>query len=192
MPILGQVPQGGEKTATGRRPGRRVDKEFLSIALLVALGVVLHRLEALLPLPSPWVKLGLANIMTLVALVFLGMRAAFLVAFLRVALGSIFGGTFLSPAFFLSFAGGLSAAAVMALVYMNGKSPFSMMGVCLAGACAHMAAVFFSVQFFLALPNAFYALLPFFFSVALFSGYLTGTIANNLIGRFRREGVSLS
>ena len=41
------------------------------IALLVGLGVVLHRLEALLPLPTPWVKLGLANIMTLIALVFL-------------------------------------------------------------------------------------------------------------------------
>ena len=32
------------------------------MAVLVALGVILHRVEALLPLPSPWVKLGLANI----------------------------------------------------------------------------------------------------------------------------------
>ncbi len=172
-------------------PPKYVEKNFLSVALLVALGVVLHRLEALLPLPSPWIKLGLANIMTLVALVFLGPREAFLVAFLRVVLGSIFGGTFLSPAFFLSFAGGLTAAAVMALVYMNGKSPFSMMGVCLAGACAHMGVVFFCVQFFLVRQSAFYSLLPFFFSFALFSGYLTGAIANNLIGRFRRDGVSL-
>ena len=72
------------------------------IALLVGLGVVLHRLEAMLPLPTPWVKLGLANIMTLVALVFLGFRAAVEVTLLRVLLGSVLGGTFLSPTFFLS------------------------------------------------------------------------------------------
>ena len=70
------------------------------IALLVGLGVVLHRLEALLPLPTPWVKLGLANIMTLIALVFLGFRAAVEVTLLRVLLGSVLGGTFLSPTFF--------------------------------------------------------------------------------------------
>ena len=40
------------------------------MAIMVALGVILHRLEALLPLPSPWIKLSLAKIMTLVALIF--------------------------------------------------------------------------------------------------------------------------
>ena len=34
-------------------------------------GIILHRLEALSPLPSPWIKLGLTKLMTLVAL-FLG------------------------------------------------------------------------------------------------------------------------
>jgi heptaprenyl diphosphate synthase len=40
------------------------------MAIMVALGVILHRLEALLPLPSPWIKLGLAKLMTLVELIF--------------------------------------------------------------------------------------------------------------------------
>ena len=35
------------------------NKRIILMALMVALGVILHRLEALLPLPSPWVKLGL-------------------------------------------------------------------------------------------------------------------------------------
>ncbi|MEE2986228.1 MAG: Gx transporter family protein, partial [Nitrospinota bacterium] len=62
------------------------EKKLATMALLVALGVVLHRLEALLPLPSPWIKLGLANIMTLIALVFLGVREAFMVTVLRIVL----------------------------------------------------------------------------------------------------------
>ena len=44
------------------------DRKIVIMALMVALGVILHRLEALLPLPTPWVKLGLANLMTLMAL----------------------------------------------------------------------------------------------------------------------------
>ena len=55
---------------------------MMAMAIMVALGVILHRLEALLPLPSPWIKLGLANLMTLVALVFLGFKEAVIVTFL--------------------------------------------------------------------------------------------------------------
>jgi heptaprenyl diphosphate synthase len=74
--------------------------KMMTMAIMVALGVILHRLEALLPLPSPWIKLGLSNLMTLVALVFLGFKEAVIVTFLRVVLGSILGGTFLGPTFF--------------------------------------------------------------------------------------------
>ena len=72
----------------------------MTMAIMVALGVILHRLEALLPLPSPWIKLGLSNLMTLVALVFWGFKEAVIVTFLLVALGSILGGTFLGQLFF--------------------------------------------------------------------------------------------
>ena len=75
--------------------------KVMTMAIMVALGDILHRLEALLPLPSPWIKLGLSNLMTLVALVFLGFKEAVIVTFLRVVLGSILGGTFLGPTFFL-------------------------------------------------------------------------------------------
>jgi heptaprenyl diphosphate synthase len=61
------------------------------MAIMVALGVILHRLEAVLPLPSPCIKLGLANLMTLVALVFLRFKEAVIVTFLRVVIGSILG-----------------------------------------------------------------------------------------------------
>jgi heptaprenyl diphosphate synthase len=74
----------------------------MTIAIMVTLGVIIHSLEALLPLPSPWIKLGLGleNLMTLVALVFLWFKEAVIVTFLRVVIGSILGGTFLGPTFF--------------------------------------------------------------------------------------------
>ena len=78
----------------------RINHRITILSLIVALGVVLHRLEILIPLPSPWIKLGLANVMTLVTLIFFGLRDAVTVTLLRIMLGSIIGGTFLSPTFF--------------------------------------------------------------------------------------------
>jgi len=118
------------------------------MALLVGLGVVLHRLEVFLPLPSPWIKLGLANIMTLIALVFLGFKEAVTVTVLRVILGSMVGGTFLGPTFFLSLAGGLAGAVTMGLVYGKGSGPLSLVGVSVAAAFSHTAAIFFCVCFY--------------------------------------------
>ena len=78
----------------------KINDRIIILSLIVALGVVLHRLEILIPLPSPWIKLGLANVMTLVTLIFFGLRDAVTVTLLRIMLGSIIGGTFLSPTFF--------------------------------------------------------------------------------------------
>ena len=90
----------------------RINHRITTLSLIVALGVVLHRLEILIPLPSPWIKLGLANVMTLVTLIFFGLRDAVTVTLLRIMLGSIVGGTFLSSTFFLSLSGGVTSVLV--------------------------------------------------------------------------------
>ena len=115
----------------------KINRRIAILSLIVALGVVLHRLEVLIPLPSPWIKLGLANVMSLVTLIFFGLRDAVTVTLLRIMLGSIIGGTFLSPTFFLSLSGGVTSVFVMSWVYYHGKSPFSLVGVsvCAAYTC---------------------------------------------------------
>ena len=165
------------------------NKRLVSMALLVGLGVVLHRLEILLPLPSPWVKLGLANVMSLIALVFLGFKDAVIVTVLRVFLGSILGGTFLSPTFFLSLAGGLTGVGVMGLAYRNGAGPFSMVGVSVAAAFAHTTAIFLCVYFFFISQESFLAILPIFLILSLGAGILTGTMAEKLKLQLTQEGI---
>lgn len=165
-------------------------KRMAIIALLVGLGVVLHRLEALLPLPTPWVKLGLANIMTLIALVFLGFRAAVEVTLLRVLLGSVLGGTFLSPTFFLSLAGGLASVGVMGLLYRKRRKAFSLVGISVAAAYAHTTAIFVCVFFLFIHQNVFFNLLPVFLTFSLVSGILTGLLANNITRHLSNEGIS--
>jgi heptaprenyl diphosphate synthase len=65
--------------------------------------------------------LGLANLMTLVALVFLRFKEAVIVTFLRVVIGPILGGTFLGPTFFLSLAGGIATKLIMGVLYQAAK-----------------------------------------------------------------------
>lgn len=71
-------------------------KALALCAVLVALALGLSYLERFLPLqvavPLPGVKLGLANIVTLMALYFLGTRPAVTILGLRCFLGSLFGG----------------------------------------------------------------------------------------------------
>jgi heptaprenyl diphosphate synthase len=154
--------------------------KMMTMAIMVALGVILHRLEALLPLPSPWIKLGLSNLMTLVALVFLGFKEAVIVTFLRVVLGSILGGTFLGPTFFLSLVGGIAAILIMGMLYKIGKTHISLIGISIFRAYTHILATSLCVYYFLIRESSFLTLLPFFFSLALLTGVLTGSIANKL------------
>jgi len=155
-------------------PSRRIT----ILALIVALGVVLHRFEALIPLPSPWIKLGLANVMTLVTLVFLGFRDALIVTLLRITLGSILWGTFLSPGFFLSLFGGIAATFTMAMVYYYRKNPFSLIGISICAAYAHTIAAILCVYLFWVRNEIFFKLLPVFFTFALITGILNGIVSN--------------
>lgn len=165
---------------------------MMVMALMVALGVILHRFEALLPLPSPWIKLGLANLMTLIALVFLGFKEAVIVTFLRVVLASILGGTFLGPTFFLSLVGGLAAILIMGMLYRIGKKHISMIGISIFGAYTHTLTTSLCVYYFLIRESSFFSLLPFFFSFALLTGILTGSIANTLTRQMQQTGVQFN
>ena len=168
------------------QPNRRIT----TLALIVALGVVLHRLEGLIPLPSPWIKLGLANVMTLVTLVFLGFRDALTVTLLRVVLGSILWGVFLSPSFFLSLSSGVAATFTMAIVYYYSKSPFSLIGISVCAAYAHTLAAVLCVYFFWIHQNFFFKLLPIFFTFALITGILNGIVGNFIAKKLTEKKVS--
>ena len=105
-------------------------------ALLTALALGLSYMERFIPLqlliPLPGIKLGLANVVTLFAVYFLGSRAALQILCVRCLLGSLFGGGV--TAFFFSITGGLLALAAMVLAR---RLPFlSIYGVSVCGAAA--------------------------------------------------------
>jgi heptaprenyl diphosphate synthase len=109
------------------------------LALLIAMASVLHVVESWipLPLPVPGIKLGLANIVSLIVIIMFGWRDAIYVAIVRVCLASLFGGIFLGPAFVMSASGAIGSTMVMAYVYYYCYPKFSLIGISIIGAVIH-------------------------------------------------------
>lgn len=106
-------------------------------ALLVALALALQLLEAAMPIPqsAPGVKLGLANIVTLVALHLLPFGLTALVVVLRCLAAALLSGSLSSLLFSLS--GGLASLILMATAFRWGRKVFSLPAISIIGALAH-------------------------------------------------------
>ena len=152
-------------------------------ALLAGFGLVMFLFESLLPRPLPWAKPGLANIATLLALYWLGPASAWAVTLLRVLLGSFFLGAFLNPGFWLSLAGGVAAVAVMTALKKSGVKQFSVIGISLAGALAHVLAQITVAGFLIVKRVEIVYLLPAMLWPALFAGLVVGVVALLLLER---------
>jgi len=150
------------------------DKAVWLSFLLLATG--LHVFEASLPSLGPWFKLGLANIMTLLALMFLGARAAFSLAIARVVVGSLFIGTFLTPTFFISLAGALTAALVIVVLYKL-LPRISLISLSMFAAIAHMFGQFVTVETWFIQQPAIYYILPPLLALSCVSGWINGALA---------------
>ena len=113
-------------------------RRMVYIGLLVAQALVLHIFERMIPVPfiTPGAKLGLANLITVVALYTLeDKKDAFLVIFLRLTLGTMFGGNLSS--FMYSAMGGILSFLGMVFIKETFKDKVSIIGVSSVGAIFH-------------------------------------------------------
>ena len=86
--------------------GHKKTRKMVYMALLSAIAIVLHMTETALQLPlPPGMKLGLANIISMVVIELYGVKEMFIVNFFRVVVSSLMTGIFLSHPFFISCGG---------------------------------------------------------------------------------------
>lgn len=148
--------------------------------LLLAIG--LHVFEAALPSLGPWFKPGVANIITLLALVLMGPKAAAMLAVWRVILGSFLIGTLFTPTFVISLAGAIAATAVM-LAAWRLIPGITLIGISLLGALAHMTAQFVTVESLFIHQQALYYLLPPLLLLSAVTGWINGGLAGYIVSR---------
>lgn len=149
-------------------------------AVLVALAAGLSYAERFFPLqllvPIPGIKLGLANVVTLVALVMLSRRQAFLILAVRCVLGSLLGGG--PSALVFSLTGGLIAMGVMAL--LRDVKALSVYGVSVCGAAAHSAGQMLAATVMMQTTSVL-AYLPVMLITSSLTGLFTGAISASVL-----------
>ncbi len=137
--------------------------------MFAALALIFSYIEALIPIPIPvpGVKLGVANLVIIIALYRMGFRRALSINCVRIALaGLLFSGVF---GMIYSFAGGVLSLIVMQLLKRTGL--FSMVGVSMAGGAIHNLG-----QLIAACVVVSTASLMSYFSVLLFTGLIGGIL----------------
>jgi heptaprenyl diphosphate synthase len=162
-------------------------REDSLIAGYAALAIAIHVLEAAVPTPLPGVKPGLANVVTLIALLRHGWHTAVWVSALRVLAGSLLVGTFLTPAFWLSAGGAAASLAALGAGALWNRLPqgarLSALGLAVLSALAHMAGQF-AVAYALFIPHpGLLRLLPVLMLAALAFGLLTGAATRQVLTR---------
>ncbi len=112
-------------------------RKMVLLGILVSQALILHLVERMIPVPVPvpGIKLGLANAVSLMAIVFFGPKEALAVVAMRTFLGSVFGGGFSS--FIYSFMGGAISTVAMAVMYKSFRDLFSLPVISVVGAIFH-------------------------------------------------------
>jgi len=160
-------------------------KKLAIIAMLVAQAAVLHFLESLLPnpIPIPGVKLGLANIITLLALLLFDFKTAMQITVLRTILGSLLSGTLFGVGFLMSFSGAIVSTIVMGLLVYIGRGS-AIAAVSVAGAAAHNLGQLVMAALILQFAGIIYYL-PFMLLFSVPTGIITGLLVKTLVEHTR-------
>lgn len=116
---------------------RFTTKRLVICSILISIALTIFVLEAQIPLPIaiPGLKLGLSNIVTLFALVYLSPKEAFLILVSRILLGSFFVG---SPASLIySLSGGIICLLTETLIFKHIGKKF-VIEISVIGAMVHI------------------------------------------------------
>lgn len=160
-------------------------REDYRIAWLTALAITIHIVESALPSPMPGIKPGLANVITIVVLLMYGWSTAAWVAMLRVVVGSLVIGTFLTPTFVLSLSGAIASVTTIGLGSKLPGKGLGPVGFCLLASMAHMAAQF-TIAYLVFIPhNGLFKLLPVLMTASVIFGIVSGLIVKAIMVRLR-------
>lgn len=156
-------------------------QKLVYLSLLSAIAIVLHMIESMLALPLPYgVKLGLANIISLVVIEMYGAKEVIVVNFFRVMLSHLLSGMFMSYMFFISCGGVLLSTISIIIAKKWLRMP--MISTSIISAIFHSIGQFIVVSFVVSST----ALAPYIFLMlllALPTGVFTGLVASEIVKR---------
>ncbi len=122
-------------------------RKMTQVTMLISISILFHILESMiyLPIPIPGFKLGLANIVGLIALYQYGIHMMIKINIFRVILASLLRGLLFGTAFWLSLCGVVCSMIAALIAYK--KTPMSFYGVSVASSVFHVIGQMIAVSF---------------------------------------------
>ncbi len=162
-------------------------KKIAIIGLFSGLCIIFSYIEFLIPIfkTLPGVKLGLANLIILVAIIKLDIKMAFFIDVIRILTSSLLFSGFMGGMF--SLTGGLISFAIMAILYKTNL--FSPIGISVAGGFFHNIGQLIIAALLITNINIFVYLPVLMFS-GLISGILIGILASLIIKKLSFSSIS--
>lgn len=160
-------------------------KKLIFLAIMISISIVLSIVESMISVwifIIPGVKLGLANIITLIILYTYGKKEAFLVVVIRILLVALVSPVSTVISFSLSVSGGLFA--ILAMILVKEVKSLSILSVSVVGALMHMVGQITVAIFILDTPTLIYYL-PYMILISIPTGIFTGFVGMKLIGIFK-------
>lgn len=157
-------------------------KKTACYGLFLALALVAGYVERLIPinLGVPGVKLGLANVVTMVLLYTIGVKAAILISILRILLtGMLFG-----SGFSMVYSAAGAALSIVAMILLKKSKFFSSVGVSVAGGVFHNVGQILVAVFVLETKALVYYL-PVLIISGLGAGIIIGILSGVLTKRLQ-------
>lgn len=162
-------------------------KKLTLVSMMLSLSLIIFTVEAQIPpiAPIPGIKLGLANVINLMALYMLGKKESFTILVLRIILSSIFAGNI--TGFMYSLSGGLVCfllISMMSLFFQENR----MWIVSVFGAIGHNIGQIMMACFIMKTPQIIWYL-PVLMISAVITGFFTGMVAQTTLKQLRKIDV---
>jgi len=162
-------------------------RKSIFIAIMISVSIVLSIIESMISTTLfiiPGVKLGLANIITLIILYIYGEKEAFIVVIIRILLVGLISPVSTLISFSLSISGGLFA--IMTMIFVKKIKSLSIMSTSVLGSLMHMVGQIAVAIIILQTPTLIYYL-PYMILLSVPTGVFTGLVGKKLISVFENQ-----
>lgn len=161
-------------------------KELLQIALLLAVTIIIHLMEAIfvIPIGGFHLKIGVSNIVILLALFRMNIWLVLFFTLCKCFFSFIYEPSFTSLTFFISLSGSLLSLASMLLMKVRFKS--TIVPVSIVGGVFHNLGQLLVIYIFAPILQLVYWL-PLLVIAGMVAGYLTGKITQWVLHKIEKS-----
>lgn len=156
------------------------NRKMTLLAFLTALSGFLSVIDAVIPKPLPFIKLGIANLITVLLIMRKQGGLALQTAFLRTLIAALIMGTLMSYTYLLSLGGAMLSVLGMWAAYRILNRRITEIGLSVIGAFFSVTAQGLIVMLFFGANGGIWLMISVMILIGLFNGILIGLIVRGL------------